>query len=96
MRRGISRPRRGGATAESADLAAVRHWFWTRKPDAGFLLSEFPATLLQAQVFDEWLEARNETLDLAISTAETSVDLIEHYRELGLLSEPTPASAYLQ
>jgi len=41
-----------------AHLALLRKWFWARKPDAGFLLEGFPATLLQALVFDEWLEAR--------------------------------------
>jgi adenylate kinase len=37
-------------------IALVRRWFWARKPEAGFALAGFPATLLQAKVFDEWLK----------------------------------------
>ena len=62
MRSEISR-RPGSAKADEATtLALLRRWFFARKPDAGFVLTDFPATLLQAQVFDEWLEARDEAL----------------------------------
>lgn len=71
---------------EQTLLGVMRRWFWTRKPDAGFLLSEFPATLLQALVFDEWLEARGTRLTgvvLGCSDDTTSSALIDHYRTLG-------------
>ncbi len=42
--------------------ASIRRWFWTRKPDAGFLRAGVPATLLDARVWDSWLEAMVETL----------------------------------
>lgn len=42
--------------------ASFRQWFWTRKPDAGFLRAGVPATLLDARVWDSWLEAMMETL----------------------------------
>jgi adenylate kinase len=69
-------------------LALLRKWFWARKPDAGFLLEGFPATLLQALVFDEWLEARGENLTAVFASETTSVDLVTYYRTQGL----TPVS----
>jgi adenylate kinase len=76
-------------------LALLRKWFWARKPDAGFLLEGFPATMLQALVFDEWLEARGETLNGVFISAEPSSiaswakdDVVTHYRTQGL----TPVS----
>lgn len=67
-------------------LAIIRRWFMTRKPDAGFALTGFPATLLQAQVFDDWLETRDESLDAVIgATVENPGAVHEHYRTLGLL-----------
>lgn len=96
MRRGISHSRRFGATTEAYQLALLRHWFWMRKPDAGFLLTDFPATMLQAQVFDEWLEARNEALDQVIPMAQSALWVVEHYRDLGLLPEESPEHASLQ
>jgi adenylate kinase len=58
----ISRPLPSYAS-QVQQIARVRRWYWTRKPDAGFLLLDYPATLLQALVFDEWVEARNERVD---------------------------------
>jgi len=74
-------------------IAVFRKWFWSRKPDAGFLLEGFPATLLQAKVFDEWLEARSETLTAVVATETASPDLQAHYRTQGLLVEATRAAA---
>ena len=67
-------------------LSVLRRWFWTRKPDAGFVLTDFPATLLQAKVFDEWLEARGMDLTACVSsdTATTSPAIIDYYRTHGL------------
>ena len=63
----------------------------TRKPDAGFLLEGFPATLLHARVFDEWLDARDEVLVgcLCVGPRPPTVKpaTVEHYRTLGLLLE---------
>jgi adenylate kinase len=67
MRPEISRRPLSGVRADEVVLAALRRWFWTRKPEAGFFLTDFPATLLQAQVFDEWLEARCEALDAVVA-----------------------------
>ena len=88
MQREISRRRAPGAADEAA-LASWRRWFFARKPDAGFILMDFPATLLQAMVFDEWLDARDEALD-AVFVSEASPALAPvtlHYRTLGLLVE---------
>jgi adenylate kinase len=84
--------------ADQPTLALLRKWFWARKPDAGFLLEGFPATLLQALVFDEWLEARGETLTACFaaprsSAALASDDVVTHYRTSGLLRGVLPAAA---
>jgi adenylate kinase len=84
--------------SQQALLAVFRKWFWSRKPDAGFLLEGFPATLLQAKVFDEWLEARGETLTAVIAPGQTvkasanEEDVRTHYRTQGLLREADCAS----
>ena len=73
---------------DETTLAVMRRWFWTRKPDAGFVLTDFPATLLQAKVFDEWIETRDETLHGVIVGDEPSASpIVEHYRTLGLTIE---------
>jgi adenylate kinase len=73
----------------------MRRWFWTRKPDAGFVLADFPATLLQAKVFDEWLDARGEHLTAGVVTSECSgaLPVVEHYRNLGLDLIEVPVSS---
>jgi adenylate kinase len=94
----------GVAVPDQTLLAILRKWFWARKPDAGFLLSGFPATLLHARIFDEWLDAREEALTgcLCVASGSGSVSpalpqpvsqaVIEHYRTLGLLLEPAPSA----
>ena len=94
-RRGISRHTPRGPAAEAATLALMRRWFWMRKPDAGFVINGFPATLLQAKVFDEWLDARGENLDAVIDATAGNTEfplgeqhVIQHYRDQGLLLDP--------
>jgi adenylate kinase len=85
---------RGSAVPDQLQLALLRKWFWARKPDAGFLLQGFPATLLQALVFDEWLEARGENLTGCFAAVLQSADsVVTHYRTLGLLSGAISAAA---
>jgi len=80
--------RLGQPVANESIFALMRRWFWARKPDAGFVLTGFPATLLQAKVFDEWLEARDESLDaIWVTDASASFSIIEHYRTQGLRIE---------
>ena len=84
---GISRRPTSVATEEAITLALMRRSFFARKPDAGFLITDFPATLLQAKVFDEWLEARNEALS-GVHAVDSDESLVaEHYRSLGLMIE---------
>ena len=84
----ISRRPASAAAEEATRLAQMRRWFFARKPDAGFVLTDFPATLLQAKVFDEWLEARDEALSAAIVAGSGSNEsVVQHYRTLGLLIE---------
>jgi adenylate kinase len=90
---GLMRPeisRRPGMD-ETSVLALLRRWFFARKPDAGFVLTDFPATLLQAKVFDEWLEARGEALDAVQAAPGASPLLVAHYRDLGLVAEVSPS-----
>jgi adenylate kinase len=92
MRRGISRPVGSAEGNEASILALMRRWFFARKPDAGFVLTDFPATLLQARVFDEWLDARGEELDAAVAGSGATGPVVEHYRTLGLLVEEAIAA----
>jgi len=84
----ISRRATTVAADEAHLLARMRRWFFTRKPDAGFVLTDFPATLLQAKVLDEWLEARDEVLTAVVGSIGANPAVIDHYQTLGLLWEP--------
>ena len=84
---------RNPAKEAAQALASLRRWFFARKPDAGFVLSDFPATLLQAIVFDEWLDARGETLTAVIVGENAAPEIINHYRTLGLPMERSERSA---
>ena len=78
----------GKTVDDETTLAVMRRWFWTRKPDAGFALTGFPATLLQAKVFDEWIETRDEALHGVIVGDDVSaIPVVEHYRTYGLAIE---------
>lgn len=90
---GISRRLTSVSAEEVIKLALVRRWFFARKPDAGFLLTEFPATLLQAKVFDEWLEVRNEVLSGALIASSGFEAVADHYRSLGLIIEVSDLAA---
>ena len=84
---------RGSAVPDQLHLALLRKWFWARKPDAGFLLEGFPATLLQALVFDEWLEARGEILTACFAATSAPADVLTHYRTQGLAPSTLHAAA---
>jgi adenylate kinase len=92
LRSEISRPR-SPAAADETTMAALRRWFFTRKPDAGFILTDYPATLLQAQVLDEWFETRSESLQGVFAGAGSPAALIRHYRTHGLLLETAALAA---
>ena len=90
----ISRRPVSTAAEEATRLALMRRWFFARKPDAGFVLTDFPATLLQAIVFDEWLEARGEALSAVVIVGAGSYEtVLEHYRTLGLVFEADQLAA---
>ncbi|HNC25158.1 MAG TPA: hypothetical protein PLU52_13225, partial [Opitutaceae bacterium] len=94
MRSEISRRSGSAGLDEATTLAHLRRWFFARKPDAGFVLTDFPATLLQAKVFDEWLDARDEALSAVIPVGNGSLGpVVEHYRMLGLLVEADSLAA---
>ncbi len=80
----------GGAPADETVLAVLRRWYFARRVDSGFRLDGFPRTNLQALVFDEWLEARGESLDACLCLARTScaeTPVASYYRQRGLLLE---------
>ena len=90
----ISRRPASAAAEEATRLALMRRWFFARKPDAGFVLTDFPATLLQALVLDEWLDARDEALSAVVVAGPGSHDaVVSHYRTLGLLLEASELAA---
>ena len=93
LRSEISRRRGSVAADEATTLASLRKWFFTRKPDAGFVLTDFPATLLQAKVFDEWLDARDESLTAVIASTGSPESVVQHYRTLGLIIEESDLAA---
>jgi adenylate kinase len=87
--------RRGEPWPDAVTLAVLRRWFWACRPDAGFILTDFPATLLQATVFDEWIETRNSSLTAVIVTdpAPAASALINYYRTTGVPLVEVPAHA---
>ena len=91
-RRGISRPSGSAGGKEDNLLALLRRWYFARKPDAGFVLTDFPATLLQAKVFDEWLDSRDEEIDAVYAGDGAGEHVVGHYRTLGLLVEEASAT----
>jgi adenylate kinase len=93
MRSEISRRPVSAVADELSKLAAMRKWFFTRKPDAGFVLTDYPATLLQAKVFDEWLDARDESIDGVLAGPGSHEPIVQHYRTLGLLMEISDLAA---
>ena len=90
MRREISRLPSGFGRSESDLVALMRRWFFARKPDAGFLLTDFPATLLQSKIFDEWLESRHEALSAVVAGPGSPEPVVSHYASQGLLTEVIP------
>jgi len=91
---GISRRPASAVANETDTLTLMRKWFFARKPDAGFVLSDFPATLLQARVFDEWLEARDETLTAVFAMGRAPEAVVVHYRSLGFFREAASAHSW--
>jgi adenylate kinase len=73
----------------------MRRWFMARKPDAGFALQGFPATLLQARTLDEWLHVRDESLECVVAFSPTivQVEIIDYYRIYGLMAQINSVSA---
>ena len=75
-------------------LAVMRRWFWSRKNHRGFVLSGFPASVVQAMVFDQWLDERDESLTACLWLDETGTStavaevgengVALYYRERGL------------
>ena len=93
----------GRPVTDDAMLAVMRRWYWSRKSNRGFVLSGFPATVIQAMVFDQWLDERDEALTACLwldetgtSSAAASVNnrrVAAHYQERGLLFHLQPGVA---
>ncbi len=90
----ISRRTASAAAKEANLLALMRRWFFSRKPDAGFVLTDFPATLLQAKVLDEWLDTRDEGLSGVIIAPFADPSLIQHYSTLGFSVKPALSQSH--
>ncbi|HEY5550802.1 MAG TPA: nucleoside monophosphate kinase [Opitutaceae bacterium] len=76
----------GAAIATDVLLISIfRRWFWSRKAGSGFCLHGFPASRLQATILDEWMDARDETIDACvISDGTADHEVARHYRTLGV------------
>ena len=85
----------GCSAADETVLAVLRRWYFARRAESGFQLSGFPRSALQALVFDEWLEARGETLDacVVVGGAESAPAAATYYRTRGILLEMPAAAA---
>ena len=83
----ISRRLASAMAEEATTLARIRQWFFARKPDAGYDLMAFLATLLQVKVFDQWLETRDELRCPVGVGATAPTPVVEHYRLPGLMAE---------
>ncbi|MCH8474148.1 MAG: nucleoside monophosphate kinase [Opitutales bacterium] len=73
----------GQLVSDDLTLETMKKWFWSRKPNQGFLLDGFPRTLPQARAFDEWLESRSLKLDAVIHLyleEDAVVERIAHRR----------------
>ena len=81
----------GSAPADETVTAVLRRWYFARRVESGFRLVGFPRNALQALVFDEWLEARGETLEACVCLAGAPASSVEYYRQRGLLVEVTAA-----
>lgn len=80
--------RAGQPVSDETLLAIVRKWFWSRRAGRGFILQGFPANPAQAMVFDEWLEARGETLDCVavIGSGQPATEATAaHYEQQAIL-----------
>lgn len=82
------------APADETVLAVLRRWYFARRAESGFRLLGFPRTALQSLVFDEWLEARGESLDACVwlvPAAGPEPVVAGYYRQRGLLLEVSEA-----
>jgi adenylate kinase len=74
--------------ADDTLLALLRRWYFARRSDSGFRLLGFPRNLRQSLVFDEWLEARGESLDACVLFGVPNPQaspVADHYRSMGVL-----------
>jgi adenylate kinase len=94
----------GLTVPDETALAIWRRWFWSSKVNRGFVLEGFPSNVSQAQVLDEWLEAREQTVDIVFvidaSKASDEIDfpwktLSDYYRNQGTLVEVVSKEALL-
>jgi adenylate kinase len=85
----------GQPAADEAILAVMRRWYFSRAADRGFALAGFPRNRLQALAFDDWLDARGESLDACLWPVEETPagEVVAHYRDLGLLCLVPTAAA---
>lgn len=85
----VEKARRAGRPVSDETLVAIaRKWFWSRRAGRGFILEGFPSNPAQAMVFDEWLEARGETLDCVVRVGSSHPETeatAAHYEQQAIL-----------
>lgn len=57
---------KGEFVPDEPTLGVMRKWFFARKGRKGILLDGFPRNLLQARVFDEWMETARKILTACV------------------------------
>jgi len=82
---GFATPATHPGAADDAIALRCARWFFARKPDAGFVLSDFPATLAPSPSVDEWARGpRLEALTPVLAPRTARHPAAEPYRTLRL------------
>ena len=78
---------------KAATFAFVRRWLAARKPDAGFVFTDVPATLLQALMFDARRDGREENLSVVCAFLRSNEPGVLHYCTTGSHFDGTDPAA---
>lgn len=66
----------GSLVPDELVLELMAHWWQAADPAVGFLMDGFPRNVAQAIKLDEWMAARNETIDVVICLTAPEHEII--------------------
>jgi adenylate kinase len=72
---------RGGYVPDELICPILGEWLEQHDAGTGWVLDGFPRTLNQATFLDDWLSARNSTLDVAVALEAPLSELLERIRD---------------